>query len=216
MRGFGSGPARGCCVVCCAFLCVCMLSGGCACLKRKNRQLKSRAVRRLSPRRSCGPAAAHAEAEAVEGGAVRGGGGRGCGGEGRLAIPRVFVQSVASQRRHVPGPVQECRILQAVQKSSLCKNIERERETQVTCKKSEFPEFLRNCPLNGFPLIWTAAPRPPSPPLPRRPPRARPPSCAPLARPPSGTGHRSRPHPRPRSLPALPQARARPPPRRRG
>ena len=61
-------------------------------------------------------------------GAVRGGGGRGCGGEGRLAIPRVFVQSVASQRRRVPGPVQECRILQAVQKSSLCKNIERERD----------------------------------------------------------------------------------------
>jgi hypothetical protein len=31
----------------------------------------------------------------------------------------VFCSSVASQWRHVPGPVQEFRILQAVQKSSL-------------------------------------------------------------------------------------------------
>ena len=45
-----------------------MLLGDVRALKEeKNRQLKSRAVRRLSPRRSCGPAAAHAEAEAVEG-----------------------------------------------------------------------------------------------------------------------------------------------------
>ena len=35
--------------------------------EKEIRQLKSQAVRRLSPRRSCGPAAAHAEAEAVEG-----------------------------------------------------------------------------------------------------------------------------------------------------
>ena len=125
LGGFGSGPARGCCVLC--VLCVCMhacaFGGVFACLKKNKSTTKSRTVRRLSPRRSCGPAAAHAEVETVEGGAVRGGGGRGCGGEGRLAIPRVLFKRCLSERRHVPGPVQEFRILQAVQKSSLCKNI---------------------------------------------------------------------------------------------
>ena len=87
-------------VVCCVFCaCACMrvLLGVCSrALKRNKSTTKSRAVRRLSPRRSCGPAAAHAEVEAVEGGAVRGGGGRGCGGEGRLAIPRVLFKRCLS------------------------------------------------------------------------------------------------------------------------
>ena len=81
-------------------LCVCMhacaFGGVLACLKKNKSTTKSRAMRRLSPRRSCGPAAAHAEVETVEGGAVRGGGGRGCGGEGRLAIPRVLFKRCLS------------------------------------------------------------------------------------------------------------------------
>ena len=56
------------CVLC---VCACVCFWGCACLKEEEEEekstTKSRAVRRLSPRRSCGPAAAHAEAEAVEG-----------------------------------------------------------------------------------------------------------------------------------------------------
>ena len=55
------------CVVCCVFLCVCVLLGVFVCLKKRKKSTTSRVVRRLSPRRSCGPAAAHAEAEAVEG-----------------------------------------------------------------------------------------------------------------------------------------------------
>ena len=90
--------ARVLCAVCFVRVhaCVCFFGGVLACLKKNKSTTKSRAVRRLSPRRSCGPAAAHAEVETVEGGAVRGGGGRGCGGEGRLAIPRVLFKRCLS------------------------------------------------------------------------------------------------------------------------
>ena len=69
LGGFGSGPARGsvCAVRFCLCVHACALGDVRALKEKKIRQLKSRAVRRLSPRRSCGPAAAHAEAEAVEG-----------------------------------------------------------------------------------------------------------------------------------------------------
>ena len=117
------------CVLCAVCFCACVCFWGCSCALQIERNSTTKEPGRAS---SLAQALMWARGSSCGGGgggrgAVRGGGGRGCGGEGRLAIPRVFVQSVASQRRHVPGPVQECRILQAVQKSSLCKNIERER-----------------------------------------------------------------------------------------